>query len=182
MPCWTLCPGYVRPMGMSEIFDGAIGDWQRERPDLELDAMGPVIRILAAANLTRRIGEQLAASEGLAFGEYEVLAVLRRSPGGAPVKAGPLAQSVWISPGGLTNRLDRLEAAKLITRRRDPADGRSSLIGLTAKGRKKVDAIFTKVTASGTSSFSVLSAKEVAALVGALDRVIDHTLAEVGTA
>jgi len=167
-------------MGVSEFFDAAIADWRRERPDLDVDAMAPVTRILAAATLTRRIGEQLAQSEGLSFGEYEVLAVLRRSPGGAPIKAGPLAQGVVMSPGGLTNRLDRLEAAKLITRRRDPADRRSSLVGLTEKGHEKVDAVFTKVTASGAASFSVLTPKERATLVDLLDRVIDEALASLG--
>ena len=162
-------------MGVSEIFEAAIADWRRVRPDLDFDAMAPVTRILAAATLIRRVGEQIAAEEGLSFGEYEVLAVLRRNPDGAPLKAGTIALRTMISPGGLTSRLDRLQAAGLVTRRRDPADGRSQLVGLTAKGRRKTDALITKMSASTTDAFSVLSPDEVAVLVAALDAAIDRT-------
>lgn len=166
-------------MGISELFESALADWRRERPDLDIEAMSPVTRILAAATLTRRIGEQVAMTEGLSFGEYEVLAVLRRSPDGAPVKPSPLAQRIFISPGGLTNRLDRLEDARMINRRRDPADGRSSLVTLTAKGRRTVDAVFEKLAASGADTFSVLSPSETKVLVDALDRAMEQALSHL---
>jgi len=39
----------------------------------------------------------------------------------------------------MTNRLDRLEELKLVTRQPDPDDGRGSLVTLTASGIRAVD-------------------------------------------
>ena len=48
----------------------------------------------------------------------------------------------------MTNRLDRLEAAGLITRTLDPDDRRSFQVGLTERGRDVVDAAATDHAAS----------------------------------
>ena len=45
-----------------------------------------------------------------------------------------------VTTGGMTNRLDRLEAAGLISREADPSDRRGKLIALTGEGRALVDA------------------------------------------
>ena len=47
-----------------------------------------------------------------------------------------------ISSGGLTDRLDRLEAAGLVRRRPSEEDARSMLVELTPAGRKRIDAAF----------------------------------------
>ena len=48
--------------------------------------------------------------------------------------AGELARNADLSSGAMTNRLDQLEKAGFVKRRRDPADGRGVLVELTAKG------------------------------------------------
>jgi DNA-binding MarR family transcriptional regulator len=70
---------------------------------------------------------------------FDVLAALRRA--GAPHTLSPsqLMQETMVSSGTMTNRLDRLEELKLITRQPDPSDGRGSLVTITALGIKKVD-------------------------------------------
>lgn len=45
--------------------------------------------------------------------------------------------------GAVTNRLERLESAGLITRAPDPRDGRGRRVRLTARGRELVDAAAT---------------------------------------
>jgi DNA-binding MarR family transcriptional regulator len=47
---------------------------------------------------------------------------------------------VVLSSGGMTSRLDKLEAAGLVARGADPADRRGVLVRLTPKGRRVIDA------------------------------------------
>ena len=46
-----------------------------------------------------------------------------------------------ISSGGMTNRLDRLEKAELIERKKHPKDRRGTIVELTKKGRALIDDI-----------------------------------------
>jgi DNA-binding MarR family transcriptional regulator len=48
-------------------------------------------------------------------------------------------QETLVTSGTMTNRLDRLEELKLVTRQPDPDDGRGSLVTLTASGIRAVD-------------------------------------------
>jgi len=59
----------------------------------------------------------LFAPYGVSFGEYLVLAALRRA--GPPYRMNPtsLFNAVILSSGAMTNRLDRLESAGLVERR-----------------------------------------------------------------
>src|SRR6476661_3911573 len=49
--------------------------------------------------------------------------------------ASALAQRLALDPGHLSRVLAGLEAARIVARKRSPADGRAQLISLTAAGR-----------------------------------------------
>jgi DNA-binding MarR family transcriptional regulator len=68
-----------------------------------------------------------------------VLGALRRA--GEPYRLTPtrLSEEALISTAGMTNRLDRLEAAGLIVRLPDPDDRRGVLVELTPEGLELVD-------------------------------------------
>lgn len=117
--------------------------WSVVRPDIDTEPMAVVGRI---NRLALRFGDSIAklmAEYGLERGEFDVLAALRRA--GEPNELTPtqLYRSLMLSSGGLTNRLKRLAAKGMIARRRDPNDGRSDLVCLTAAGREAVDQAFT---------------------------------------
>jgi len=123
----------------TDRIDTLIGQWRRERPDVDPSAMGIAGRVLRLAQHLERRLEVLLAEYNLMPWQFDVLATLRRS--GPPYQMTPtrLMQSVMLSSGAMTNRLDRLEAAGLVKRQPDPADRRGVLITLTAKGRRMVD-------------------------------------------
>lgn len=79
---------------------------------------------------------------GLSEGEFDVLAALRRA--GSPFERAPgeLAAFTMVTTGAMTKRLDRLEAAGLVTRRPSTADGRGRVVALTPAGRALIDEAF----------------------------------------
>ncbi len=121
---------------------GAIAaeQWRRERPDMDPFPMEVLGRLAEFAQLvTRERLNPFFASLGLQAGEFDVLATLRRS--GSPYALTPTAlyEAAMISSGGMTARIDRLEKAELIERRKHPTDRRGTLVALTESGRALID-------------------------------------------
>lgn len=122
---------------MTDAVDRITAQWRRERPDLDPAPMEVIGRITRVAALIQRELERVFAQHGLAGGDFDVLATLRRS--GARLTPGELSRSTMVTTGGMTKRLDRLEALGLIRREADPRDRRGRLIALTDDGRALVD-------------------------------------------
>lgn len=117
--------------------------WQRERPDLNVWPQAVVGRIhRIAGHLTDQLTPVYAA-HGLAEGEFDVLASLRRL--GEPFECAPseLAGYTMVTTGAMTKRLDKLVEAGLVTRRTVAGDGRRRVVALTPHGRQVIDAAFT---------------------------------------
>jgi DNA-binding MarR family transcriptional regulator len=96
--------------------------------------MGVIGRLSRLAqHIDHAIQIELAAL-GVTAGEFDVLATLRRA--GAPYQLNPTAlyQTLMLSSGAMTNRLDRLEQAGYVKRLPDPRDRRGTLVQLTDKG------------------------------------------------
>ncbi|MGO4686273.1 MarR family winged helix-turn-helix transcriptional regulator [Hyphomicrobium sp. 2TAF46] len=154
----------------------AAEQWAQERPDL---ATGPMVLLgrLAEAALvvTRERLNPLFASFGLQPGEFDVLATLRRS--GSPYALTPTAlyEAAMISSGSMTNRVDRLEKAGLIERRANPADGRGTLVALTASGFDLIDKAVTAHVANQHEIMSRLDDDEQARLSALLEKMLVAT-------
>jgi DNA-binding MarR family transcriptional regulator len=159
---------------MREILEDTIASWQRERPDLELDAMGTTLRLNLLMNTALRSAEDLFAPHGITVGEFDVLAALRRGGTGTALTPTTLARVAMISPAGMTGRLDRLEAAGLIVRRPDPDDRRGSLVELTAEGYATADRAIEDLADAENELFRELSASEREHLDRTLDKLIDR--------
>jgi len=124
---------------MDEI-DRIVDEWNRERPDLDASPTQTLQRITRLSLLQGVSFARVFAPYGISFGEYLVLAALRRA--GPPYRMNPtsLFNAVILSSGAMTNRLDRLEAMDLVKRQPDPTDRRGRLVALTDRGRELVDA------------------------------------------
>ncbi len=123
----------------TDAVDRITDQWRHERPDLDPAPMGVIGRISRIGALVQRELDQVFAEHDLTGADFDVLATLRRA--GAPYRLTPgeLSRSTMVTTGGMTKRLDRLEATGLIRREPDPRDRRGKLIALTAKGRDLVD-------------------------------------------
>jgi DNA-binding MarR family transcriptional regulator len=123
---------------MDEI-DRIVEQWNHSRPDLDVSPTHTLQRITRLSLLQGASFARVFAPYGVSFGEYLVLAALRRA--GPPYRMNPtqLFNSVILSSGAMTNRIDRLEAMGFVERLPDPTDRRGRLVSLTEKGRELVD-------------------------------------------
>ncbi|WP_395242616.1 MarR family winged helix-turn-helix transcriptional regulator [Agromyces sp. MMS24-K17] len=148
-----------------------MAEWARERPDLDVAPQGVIGRLHRLANHLTEDLVVVYREFGLAEGEFDVLATLRRA--GAPFErtAGELAASTMVTTGAMTKRIDRLEARGLLTRRQSDTDGRGRVIALTAAGRDLIDRAFTAHLANERRLIDeALSPADADALAGVLAR------------
>ena len=149
--------------------DRLLAAWKRERPDADLSPLAILSRIT-------RISRHLDLARRDAFAEletwgFDVLAALRRAGSPHTLSPSQLMQETMVSSGTMTNRLDRLEELKLITRQPDPSDGRGSLVSLTALGIKKVDAALDELVSKERTFLTELTTAEQAELADLLSRL-----------
>ena len=115
---------------VSDDVDQILEQWRNTRPDIDPSPMELTGRLQRAAVFTRELEP----------GQFDVLATIYRAAGKAgALTAGELARWVMVSAGALTNRVDNLVAAGLVTRRHDTANRRRVLIALTDQGRHSVE-------------------------------------------
>ncbi|MEU4292396.1 MarR family transcriptional regulator [Kribbella sp. NPDC026596] len=117
-------------------------EWARERPDVDTGPQGVIGRLHRIANHLTGELTLLYAQYGLSEGEFDVLAALRRA--GAPYERAPgeIALHTMVTTGAVTKRVDRLEQAGLVRRRRSDDDGRGRVVRLTPAGKRLIDKAF----------------------------------------
>ncbi|MFF9144710.1 MarR family winged helix-turn-helix transcriptional regulator [Streptomyces sp. NPDC055051] len=139
-------------------------DWRRERPDLDVSPQGVIGRLHRLAD--RLDGELRLVYDryGLGEGEFDVLCALRRA--GAPFERAPgeLAAHTMVTTGAMTKRIDRLERAGLVARRRADDDQRGRIVALTGPGRELIDRAFTDHMRNERRLLDLLTPDEAEAL------------------
>ncbi|MFJ3517029.1 MULTISPECIES: MarR family winged helix-turn-helix transcriptional regulator [unclassified Streptomyces] len=139
-------------------------EWRRERPDLDVTPQGVIGRLHRLAD---RLGAELRLvydRYGLGEGEFDALCALRRA--GEPFERAPgeLAAHTMVTTGAMTKRIDRLERAGLVTRRRSDDDQRGRIVALTTAGRDLVDRAFTDHMRNERRLLDLVTPEEAAAL------------------
>jgi DNA-binding MarR family transcriptional regulator len=120
--------------------DGLVAGWQAERPDLDVAPLHVLSRVSRLARHLDRARTAAFAAHGLQTWEFDVLSALRRQGAPYQLTPGALVRATLVTSGTMTNRIDRLASADLVSRRPDPADKRGVLVALTDRGRAAVDA------------------------------------------
>lgn len=155
--------------------DGIVAQWRRERPDLDVAALGLFGRLFRTEHLADAIMSRALARYDLQPGWFNLLAALRRA--GAPYELNPtaLARATLVSSGGMTKRLDRLAEEGLVERMPDPRDRRGTMVRLTRLGKSVIDRaiedhvaneerLLRPLTAAERNSLDALLRKLLAAL------------------
>lgn len=137
-------PGAQHPQGEDEV-DRIVAAWNHERPDLDVEPLTVLSRVLRLArhlDLARRAS---FAQHGLEPWEFDVLSALRRAGAPYSLSPGALLTQTLVTSGTMTNRIDRLVEHGLVERGPSPGDRRGVLVQLTARGRTQVDAALSEL-------------------------------------
>lgn len=95
-----------------------------------------VLRLLhTAAILTKRLDRSLSSIKGISFSEYQLLAALASRPGATATRIA-LAESIGLTPSGVTRALKPLEKLGFVETSKDERDARRSLATLTPAGQE----------------------------------------------
>ena len=102
------------------------------------DGMAFVTSLMRSQQLVLARIEEVLRPHGLTFARFEVLRLLAFSRHGV-LPVGKVGERLQVHPASVTNAVQRLEAAGLVTRSANPADGRSVLAAITPSGRRLVE-------------------------------------------
>jgi DNA-binding MarR family transcriptional regulator len=152
--------------------DEILAQWQRERPDLDVSPMGIIGRMGRLRKHFERGLQETFSDFDLNVGEFDVLATLRRS--GQPYQLTPteLFNTLMVTSGTMTHRIDRLELADLVKRIPDPSDRRGTLIQLTNKGFNVIEKAVEAHVANEHRLLSVLEEAERKVLAELLRKLL----------
>lgn len=163
------------PTLCEDRIDLVLDDWSEERPDLSTKALGIVLRIQVLDKILADRLQGVLGGFGLEWWEYDVLSSLRRQGEPWRLTASEIAESSMLSPGALTNRIDRLMARGLVERMEDPADRRRVLVGLTGKGLHLIEGAIAARFRCAEECVEQLSPLEMEQLDRLLHRLLCQT-------
>src|SRR5947209_13746013 len=132
--------------------------------------VGAALR-LVVGRLARQLRRH--AVGGLTASQYSALATVERA---GPIRLAALAEREGVSAPTLSRIVARLEQDRYVERRADPADGRSSLMAVTAAGRaalRKIRRERTALLARGLAALADDDRHAVAAALPALEHLVD---------
>lgn len=118
--------------------------WVRRGWAQAADGMAAVTSLMRAHQIVLARVEAALRPFGVSFARYEVLMLLRFSRRGSlPMKV--IASRLQVHPTSVTNAVDRLEDAALVTRGPHPDDRRAVIVALTESGQSLAEAATTAV-------------------------------------
>jgi DNA-binding MarR family transcriptional regulator len=153
---------------VTDEVDEIVARWQSERPDLDVTPLQVLSRVSRLAKHLDRARRSAFASHGLETWEFDVLSALRRQGPPYQLSPGALLRATLVTSGTMTNRIDRLAASGLVSRRPDPQDKRGVLVQLTDAGRRTVDNAFAALLAGEEALLRGLDAGQQEQLAGLL--------------
>jgi len=101
-------------------------------------SMVAITSIMRAQQILLAQVDAVVKPYGLTFARYEALVLLTFSRKGE-LPLSKIGERLMVHPTSVTNTVDRLERAGLVTRRPNPLDGRGVLAAITAEGREVVE-------------------------------------------
>lgn len=131
-----------------------------------------LVTLLRTTDVLRRRLGAVVEPHGITMQQYNVLRILRGAgPEGLPTLE--IAERMLEQTPGITRLIDRLESKKLVLRERSTDDRRCVYCRITAAGLQLLARTDGPVRESADQMFHIVNKKELAQLVGFLDRLRD---------
>lgn len=158
----------LTPLDLDPIA-AARDQWVAHGWDDAAPGMAAITSLMRAHQIALARVESTLRPLGVTFARYEVLMLLLFSRRGSlPMKL--IASRLQVHPTSVTNAVDRLEKAGLVTRDAHPDDRRALIITLTTEGRALAEKA-TTVLNSEVFSKPGLASPDVEQLVDVLGRM-----------
>ncbi len=153
---------------------GAVAKW----PEIDPEVEGIVVRLDKADRLIDKAATVNLARLELTHEEFKVLIALHTGSR----THGSLSRELVVSTGAMTNRLDKMERAGLLARKRDPSDRRGVLLELTDNGRRRLDDYIDLAARRERELLSALTEDEKRQLNRLLRKLLAALQSELGPA
>jgi DNA-binding MarR family transcriptional regulator len=150
---------------------------------MKMSHRGPFLLLFATGRQLSTLLHEEMADSPFSPDEFAVTSVLLLEQ---PVRPTELARLTGLRPTTLSNYLRRFEKDGVVSRRRDPADGRASLVELTEDGAARTQACFPGF-ASAIGSFQKALAEsgvpelDVVDMLESISRALDLALEKIRT-
>lgn len=158
-------------MAQIDEVDVIVTAWQRERPDLNFNAMHILSRVDRLAKQLDYQRKAAFSAVGLEVWEFDVLSALRRTGKPHQLSAKKLMNETLVSSGAMTNRINRLIERGLVTRKTDPLDRRGILVQMTELGEQKVDRSIQLLMNRETELLHALNSEDKTTLASLLKKL-----------
>ncbi|MDG6912770.1 MAG: MarR family transcriptional regulator [Nitrososphaerota archaeon] len=150
------------------------GGKQQERED-QIGAPWTLVRKVYV--LLRQRRKTVLSRSGLTHSQYQTLELCSRGA----VTAKTIAETLGLTPGGVTDLVDRLEDKGWVERAKHPEDRRAVLVRLTKEGRQFHGAVHETLAVSFRGVFQQIRAEDRKALaqgLTALAKILEATPSE----
>ncbi len=157
-----------------DLVDQVIEKWQAT-PLRDLDFTGTEIigRIVRMDSFISKMIDENLSRYRINFGDFNILAVLLREEN-HQLTPGRIQELIFVSSGGLSNRMIRLEAKGLIKRSTDPKDRRGVIVTLTEEGKALIEKVAPTHIALENSLITHLSDEERHIFIKLLKKTLYH--------
>ncbi|MEQ1974407.1 MarR family transcriptional regulator [Xenorhabdus sp. SGI240] len=117
--------------------DRLLIQWAQQRPDLDPSSMGVIGRLCRINKIIEQRLQHAFKEHGLSAIEFDILATLRRN--NIPITPTELYQSVMLTSGAMSTRIEHMVQRGLIGRIANEEDRRSCKVFLTSEGKALID-------------------------------------------
>ncbi|NAX20635.1 MarR family winged helix-turn-helix transcriptional regulator [Vibrio sp. V39_P1S14PM300] len=155
---------------MQDPVDGILRQWSEARPDLDCSAMGVVGRLRRVNQSWQKQLETVFEAHQLSCIEFDILATLRRSQ--MPLTPTELYQTLMLSSGAMSTRIEKLVQRGLIERIASENDRRSCKVRLSEEGQCALDAALESHVENMNTMLDMLEEDEKTQLAMLLKKVL----------
>lgn len=155
---------------MNDQVDHILQQWHDTRPDLDCSAMGIIGRLHRVNIIWKKQLDVVFEQKNMNSTEFDILATLRRNQ--IPLTPTELYQTLMISSGAMSTRIEMLVQRGLIERISSEKDRRSCKVKLTKQGLAELDSALEAHVVNMDGMLNVLDGDEKKQLAWLLKKVL----------
>lgn len=132
-----------------------------------------IYRLLLVEERLRHVRAFLGRRIGLTGPQYTLLITVAYLQGATGIKVRSLARNLRVTSAFITGESRRLIERGLLARRPNPHDSRSTLLSVTAAGRRRIGALVPELRSINNAFFAHVSARSFRHARRFLDQLLD---------